>query len=161
SMPGVRERVVSLFTEPNERGERAYNILKHAETVARAAATDPALTKGLDLMRELTKEIRAKYADDKKIEYDKLFSAAAKGMVKSLDPFSSYLEPSEVKNLQESLHQDYAGIGAYVGQRDGMFIITSPIFKSPAYEAGLRALDVILEIDGEKVAPMLEKGGLN
>ena len=71
-------------------------------------------------------------------------------MVRGLDPFSQYMEPSEVKNLQESLHQDYAGIGAFVGMRDNAFIITSPIFKSPAYEAGLRALDVIQEIDGFK-----------
>ncbi len=161
SLPEVRARVLALFTEPTERGERALNLLKRAESAAKAPSNDPALAKGIDLIKELTTTIRAAYADETKIDYDKLFQNAAKGMVKGLDPFSQYLEPTELKNLQESLHQEYAGIGAYVGLRDNAFIITSPIFKSPAYEAGLRALDVILEIDGQKVSALLDKGGLN
>jgi carboxyl-terminal processing protease len=101
------------------------------------------------------------YPDESKIDYEKLFQSAARGMVRGLDPFSQYLDATEVKTLQESLHQDYAGIGAYVGVRDNTFIVTSPIFKSPAYEAGLRALDVIQEVDGIKVSKLLDKGGMN
>ena len=160
-IPEVRARVFSLFAEPTERGERALNLLKHADTTAKAPPSDPAYAKGIELIQELTNAIRAAYADETKINFDKLFQNAAKGMVRGLDPFSQYLEPAEVKNLQDSLHQDYAGIGAFVGMRDNAFIITSPIFKSPAYEAGLRALDVIQEIDGQKVSSLLEAGGMN
>ncbi|MEI6236000.1 MAG: S41 family peptidase [Planctomycetota bacterium] len=161
SIPEVRTRLFSLFAEPTERGERALNLLKRSDANAKPAPNDPAYAKGLALMQELVVQIRAAYPDEKKIDYTKLFQNAAKGMVKGLDPFSQYMEPSDVKHLQESLHQDYAGIGAFVGMRDNAFIITSPIFKSPAYEAGLRALDVVVEIDGIKVASILETGGMN
>ncbi len=147
--------------EPTERGERALNLLKRAEPAIKPAPPIPPSPKASTFIQELVTSIRAKYVDETKIDYDKLFQNAAKGMVRGLDPFSQYLEPTELKNLEESLRQGYAGIGAYVAVRDNQFIITSPIFKSPAYEAGLRALDVIQEVDGQKVSALLDKGGQN
>ncbi|MBI3830963.1 MAG: S41 family peptidase [Planctomycetes bacterium] len=91
---------------------------------------------------------------------DRLFENASKGLVDSLDPFSQYLDREEVQSTQEMLRQDYGGIGAYVGVRDKVFTVISPIYNSPADKAGMKSMDAILEVDGEKTDDMLDKGGM-
>ncbi|MCW8130936.1 MAG: PDZ domain-containing protein [Planctomycetota bacterium] len=91
---------------------------------------------------------------------DRLFENASKGLVDSLDPFSQYLDRDEVQSTQEMLRQDYGGIGAYVGVRDRVFTVISPIYNSPADKAGLKSMDAILEVDGEKTDDMMDKGGM-
>ena len=91
---------------------------------------------------------------------DKLFENAGKGLVESLDPFSQYLDREEVQATQEMLRQDYGGIGAYVGERNRVFTVISPIYNSPADKAGLKSMDSILEVDGDKTDELMGKGGM-
>ena len=83
-----------------------------------------------------------------------LRTAAVRGMVSSLDPFSQYLDQREVKAMSERLSGKYSGIGAYVGLRDGVFTIESPLYNGPAYRADLRSLDRILAVDGKKTSEL-------
>lgn len=91
---------------------------------------------------------------------DRLFENASKGLVDGLDPFSQYLDREEVQSTQEMLRQDYGGIGAYVGLRDRVFTVISPIYNSPADKAGLKSMDAILEVDGVKTDELMDKGGM-
>ena len=153
--PKVRERLLMLYSEPTAQGERAFNLLRHAEEPGRDRPPDPKIRRGERLLREIVSTIMAAYPDDpekKKSDPDRLFEEAAKGLVGSLDPYSQYLDREEVKATREMLSQDYGGIGAYVGMRDNVFTIISPIYGSPADKAGLRALDRILEVDGVKTS---------
>jgi C-terminal peptidase prc len=59
------------------------------------------------------------------------------------------------------LRQDYGGIGAYVGLRPQGFVILQPIYNGPAYRAGLRSLDTILEVDGQKATEVIARDGLS
>jgi carboxyl-terminal processing protease len=156
----VRVRLLNLYSEPTQQGERAFNLLRHYEEDS-TKSKDSKLVQGEQLVREILRTIKNAYPDESKWNLDKLFEDAAKGMVNGLDPFSQYMDREEVKATQEMLQQDYGGIGAYVGMRNGQFIITSPIYGSPADRAGLRALDVIQEVDGEKTGDMVDKGGIN
>ena len=157
---GVRLRLLNLYTEPTPSGERAFNILRHAEEDT-ARSTDAKTGQGEQLMRELLRTIRTAYPDDTRIDVDKLFEDAAKGMVAGLDPFSQYMDREEVKATQEMLQQDYGGIGAYVVLRNSSFVVVSPIYGSPADKAGLRAMDIIQEVDGVKANELMDKGGMN
>jgi carboxyl-terminal processing protease len=159
-IPGVRIRLLNLYTEPTPSGERAFNILRHAEEDG-ARSTDAKTGQGEQLIRELLRTIRTAYPDDTKIDVDKLFEDAAKGMVAGLDPFSQYMDREEVKATQEMLQQDYGGIGAYVVLRNSSFVVVSPIYGSPADKAGLRAMDIIQEVDGIKANELMDKGGMN
>ncbi|MCX7805678.1 MAG: HEAT repeat domain-containing protein, partial [Planctomycetota bacterium] len=153
--PKVRERLLMLYSEPTAQGERAFNLLRHAEEPGRDRPVDPKIRRGERLLREIVSNILAAYPDDpekKKSDPERLFEEAAKGLVGSLDPYSQYLDREEVKATREMLSQDYGGIGAYVGMRDNVFTIISPIYGSPADKAGLRALDRILEVDGVKTS---------
>ena len=156
----VHERLAALRAQPTPRGERAARLFRDLEEEVTKLG-DPKVARGERLVREVLQRILQAYPDAKKCELNKLFEDAAKGMVAGLDPFSQYLDQAEVEATQEMLRQDYGGIGAYVGLREGAFTILQPIYGAPAYRAGLRTMDTILEVEGEKTSEVIEKGGLS
>jgi carboxyl-terminal processing protease len=156
----VKLRLNNLYSEPTAQGERARNIRRNTdEEIARTRETK--IAQGDQLLHEILLRIKTAYPDDTKADLDALYEHAAKGMVNALDPFSQYMDRDDVKATQEMLQQDYGGIGAYVGLRNGSFVVTSPIYGSPADKAGLRALDIIQEVDGQKALDMVDRNGVN
>jgi carboxyl-terminal processing protease len=70
-------------------------------------------------------------------------------MVEALDdPYSSYLDTAAYELSRRNFEGKFECIGAYVAAKDGQIVIVAPIADSPAEKAGIRAGDVILEIDG-------------
>jgi len=88
------------------------------------------------------------YYDD--VDETVLVEGAISGLLNSLDdPYTTYMDKDETKAFEERMQGDYEGIGAYVGlDADGNLIISQPFTSSPAEKAGLKAMDIILEIDG-------------
>ncbi len=86
-----------------------------------------------------------------------LFENAMRGMVSSLDQYSDYIGPEHFEQFQQSIDQQFVGIGVVVEgppEVDNLRVV-SPVYDSPAYRAGLRAGDLIVEIDDEPTAGML------
>ena len=84
-----------------------------------------------------------------------LTQAAIRGMLNSLgDPYTTYLSPSEIKSLEESLKGgDFGGIGVYIVQDPRTKqILVEPIEGTPAYRAGVKTGDQIVRVDGKSVA---------
>jgi carboxyl-terminal processing protease len=84
-----------------------------------------------------------------KLEYDKVYKASILGMLHTLDPHSSYFDRKEWEEFQNDQRSRYSGIGAYIAQRNEKVYITSPFDDTPAYRAGLRYGDQIVEVSGE------------
>ena len=86
---------------------------------------------------------------------DKLVYSAIKGMLRSLDPHSSFFEPKEYSRLREEQHSKYSGLGIRVRpllrERGRVVIVEPPALGSPAERRGLRAGDVITRIEGESI----------
>ena len=86
---------------------------------------------------------------------DKLVYSAIKGMLRSLDPHSSFFEPKEYSRLREEQHSKYSGLGIRVRpllrERGRVVIVEPPAIGSPAERRGLRAGDVITRIEGEPI----------
>src|SRR5262249_25093068 len=86
---------------------------------------------------------------------DKLVYSAIKGMLRSLDPHSSFFEPKEYSRLREEQHSKYSGLGIRVRpllrERGRVVIVEPPVIGSPAERRGLRAGDVITKIEGESI----------
>jgi carboxyl-terminal processing protease len=77
------------------------------------------------------------------------------GMLQALDdPYSSFLNAEEYTIYSTDFQGTFEGIGAYVGIREDKLTIIAPIADSPAEKAGIKAGDIILEIDGEPVENM-------
>jgi C-terminal peptidase prc len=104
----------------------------------------------LGLLEEILQKVQAYYVDEKKIDEKRLADLAAKGLMESLDPFSSYMNEQDTKKFKESIRQRYAGIGAVVqtDPRTRYLTIVRPIYGGPAFKAGLRTLDQIIEVEG-------------
>jgi len=82
---------------------------------------------------------------------EELERAAVEGLVESLDPHSAFLDAAEYEEMRVSTAGSYTGVGIEVEAREGQVVIVAPIEGSPAARAGLRAGDVILEVDGRPV----------
>jgi carboxyl-terminal processing protease len=95
--------------------------------------------------------IEHQYVDQSKAE--DLYNAAMKGMVDSLDPYSGYVPPSSIVSFRSVLEQEFGGLGVSLDgpPRRDRFTVVSALFDSPAYRAGVKPGDVILEVDGQKV----------
>ena len=90
----------------------------------------------------------------KEIPNAELTQAAIKGMLDALgDPYTTYLSPSEINSLEESLKGgDFGGIGVYIVQDPRTKqVIVEPIEGTPAYRAGVKTGDRILSVDGQPV----------
>lgn len=81
-----------------------------------------------------------------------MIQGAIKGMVGALDdPYTQYIDPQQNAIMRQDDSGGFEGIGATVDMVDGRLTIVSPLPDSPADRAGLKAGDVILEVDGRSV----------
>ena len=83
-----------------------------------------------------------------------LIHGAIKGMLNVLDPHSSYLSPDDFKELQIETKGKFGGVGIEITIKDGWLTVVSPIEDTPAYEAGIKAGDKIVKIDGKSTKDM-------
>jgi carboxyl-terminal processing protease len=91
-----------------------------------------------------------------KTDRQKLYQAAMTGMVESLDRYSSYIPPDDFTQFQDIITQEFGGLGIIIDgppQTEKLVIVT-PLFGTPAYEAGLEPGDVIVSIDGKTTQGM-------
>ena len=101
----------------------------------------------LELFSKVLYLIESQYY--RKVEFDKLIQGAIRGMMGSLDPHSSFLDENILKKMEEEAEGEFGGLGIEVTQKDGVIIIITPIDDTPAFRAGLKARDKIVEIDHE------------
>jgi len=105
------------------------------------------ISKNLDIFVTLFKTLDNLYVDQ--IDPAKLIRKAIDEMLKTLDPYTVYIPESESEDLRFMTTGSYGGVGASVGKRGDYIQITEPYYGFPAYNAGIRAGDVVLEIDGK------------
>jgi carboxyl-terminal processing protease len=80
-----------------------------------------------------------------------LVESAINGMLTSLDPHSSYLDPEAAKDMRVQTKGEFGGLGIEVTMENELVKVITPIDDTPAARAGVRAGDFISEIDGEEV----------
>lgn len=76
------------------------------------------------------------------------------GMLTSLDPHSSYMDPKAFKEMQDQTTGKFGGLGIEVTQEDNQIKVVTPIDDTPAAKAGVRAGDIIVGLDDETVQGM-------
>lgn len=103
----------------------------------------------LELFGDVLSRIEADYVSEP--DKAELIESAINGMLRSLDPHSSYLNPDDFQDMQVSTSGEYGGIGIEVTIRDEMITIVSPIADTPGERAGLESGDRIIAVEGESM----------
>jgi carboxyl-terminal processing protease len=117
-----------------------------------AQTTERLPLRELRIFTQVFEQIRRGYVEE--VTDTELLENAIAGLLLELDPHSAYLNESDYVELQESASGEYGGLGLRVGAERGMIKIISPIDDTPAAKAGIKAGDLIVEVDGVPVRGM-------
>ena len=106
----------------------------------------------LRVYTELLKVSKESYGGE--TSYKDLVNASIEGMVRALDPHTSFLTAEAYSQMRDRQQSSFFGLGILVGLRNGQITVITPIEGTPASRMGLRAGDVIAEIEGESTEGM-------
>ncbi len=117
----------------------------HDDATASVKESIDSFTKVYDVVED-------NFAD--KVSPDKgIYRGAIPGMLRTLDPHSNFFDPKDFAGLKEEQHGKYYGVGMSIGpqQRTGKTMVIAPFGGSPAYKAGIRPGDVLLEVNDKRL----------
>lgn len=121
---------IGAQTPQQDKNNRYYNI-----------------NKNIDIFNSVLRELDMFYVDSVKV--DSLVQRTIVNMLTGLDPYTEYYSEENMGDLRFLTTGEYAGIGAIISHNNNRVVINEPYEGLPADKAGLKAGDIILEIDGQ------------
>jgi carboxyl-terminal processing protease len=119
------------------------------------AARDPAGPyKKLDVFSHVLSLIENNYVEG--VDETRLLYGAIDGMMRTLDPHSSFMDPRAYSALKEETEGEYGGVGLELAIRGDDVVVVAPLDDSPAARAGFRPGDRLIEIDGQPLRGLHE-----
>jgi len=105
------------------------------------------ISKNLDIFITLFKELNLYYVDE--TQPGDLVKKGIDGMLRSLDPYTTYIPETDIEDYRFMTTGQYGGIGAMIRKKDSLVVVAEPYDGFPAMKAGLIAGDIILEVNGK------------
>ncbi|MBF0110715.1 MAG: S41 family peptidase [Magnetococcales bacterium] len=106
----------------------------------------------LRVFSEVFRLIKLNYVEE--VDEKSILYGAIQGMLKALDPHSSFLNPDNFKEMRVDTKGEFGGLGIEITQADRGIRVVSPIEDTPAFEAGMKAGDLIIKIEDESTEEM-------
>ena len=103
----------------------------------------------IDLFGEVLEKINSEYVDE--IDQSESMDSAINGLLQSLDPYSAYMSPEILEEMQTETSGEFGGLGIEVSMESGVVKVISPIDDTPASKAGIKAGDYIVKINNTQV----------
>ena len=114
-----------------------------------AYSSENDIYKKIDLFGEVLEKINKEYVDE--IDQSESMDSAINGLLQSLDPYSAYMSPEILDEMQTETSGEFGGLGIEVSMESGVVKVISPIDDTPASEAGIKAGDYIVKINDIQV----------
>ena len=121
-------------------------------SIQKVSAEDKTVYEQLQIFSDVLDIVQENYVEE--ADSKELVEGAITGMLKTLDPHSSYLNPDAYRELQVETKGSFGGIGIEITIRDGFLTVVSPLEGTPADDLGIEASDQILRVDGEPTKEM-------
>ena len=106
----------------------------------------------LKTFSEILSLLESNYVE--KVDADELIDGAIRGMLKTLDPHTSYLPPEAFTQMKVETSGRFGGLGIEITIKKGILTVVTPIEDTPAYNAGIKSGDRIIKIEDESTLDM-------
>jgi len=114
---------------------------------SKVSALDKGIYKDIKIFNEVFDMVKKNYVDE--VDSSTLIRGAINGMIRSLDPHSSFMTPELYKELEVETQGHFGGIGIEITILKDILTVVSPIEDTPAFNAGVKSGDQIIKIDGK------------
>jgi carboxyl-terminal processing protease len=101
----------------------------------------------IKLLVDILQHVREQYVED--VDQKSLVYGAAAGLVRTLDPFSQFMEPEAHREMKTETEGEFGGLGIRISVRDAWPVVITPLPDTPAYRMGILPGDRIVRIEGE------------
>jgi len=98
----------------------------------------------IDLFSEVLETIKQEYVSE--IDQAEVMDSAINGLLQSLDPYSAYMSPKSFDGMQTDTKGEFGGLGIEIGMESGVVKVISPIDDTPAANAGIKSVIILLEL---------------
>ena len=115
----------------------------------KVSAQEESVYDKIDLFGEVLDKINKEYVEE--VDQSDTMDAAINGVLQSLDPYSSYMSPKNLEEMQTETKGEFGGLGIEVGMEAGVVKVISPLDNSPAEREGVKAGDYIVKINDIQV----------
>lgn len=130
----------------------AFVLLGFSSLKAKSNPENSDMYQYLKVFSDVLNIVQDNYVE--KVDEKKLMYGAINGMLRELDPHSSFLRPEDYKELQIETKGKFGGLGIEITMRDGVLTVVAPLEDTPADKAGVQANDQIIKIDDQPTQDM-------
>jgi carboxyl-terminal processing protease len=134
-----------IAMEEGMQSSQYYSQNREAST----ESTAPTMPELIEKIVTIIQRLDAIYVDE--VDYGQLMEDAINGMLKGLDPHTTYFSPDDFKNFTSSTKGEFGGLGIQIDKKGDYITVVSPIQGTPAYRMGIMAGDMIWKVDGEDI----------
>ena len=120
-------------------------VIAGTSIATRVLATQSETYEKLKIFTDVLHLIQTNYV--KEVDVQELIYGGIQGMLKTLDPHSSFMPPDIYKEMQIETQGNFGGLGIQIGIKDDQLTVIAPIDDTPAFRAGIKAGDKILKIN--------------
>jgi carboxyl-terminal processing protease len=135
-----------------------FAFISTSGAIAREEKAPPKITENrsrfeqLELFNKVLHLVETQYY--RPVSTEKLIEGALKGMMETLDPHSAFLNKDFFEKMQNDTAGEFGGLGLEVTQKEGVIYIITPIDDTPAFRAGIKPKDKLVEINNEPIVGM-------
>ncbi|MDZ4224723.1 MAG: PDZ domain-containing protein, partial [bacterium] len=91
---------------------------------------------------------------DKDTDKEEVEASVIEGVVYELDPHSTYLSADVYREFRVGTEGEFGGLGIVIGLKEGRLTVTAPLEGTPAWRAGVKSGDAIVQINDESTVNM-------